>query len=157
MTAIHTTAPIFFPPKRGIRVLLPTLVVLTLILIPAIITLVAQGVAIEILILIWGFIYLLVAAISFAIQKVTSYYVLENTFHYRSFLMKGAIDIGRVKRLEIHVNDWSANNPATSNMKGVLISYNNFDQLFITPEDNKDFAAVLLNINPLIKVSSKKD
>ena len=71
--------------------------------------------------------------------------------------MKGAIDIGRVKRLEIHVNDWSANNPATSNMKGVLISYNNFDQLFITPEDNKDFAAVLLNINPLIKVSSKKD
>lgn len=157
MTAIHTTAPFFFPPKRGIRVLLPTLVVLTLILVPAIITLVAQGVAIEILILIWGFIYLLVAAISFAIQKVTSYYVLENTFHYRSFLMKGAIDIGRVKRLEIHVNDWSANNPATSNMKGVLISYNNFDQLFITPEDNKDFAAVLLNINPLIKVSSKKD
>src|SRR5690606_41593921 len=113
MTAIHTTAPIFFPPKRGIRVLLPTLVVLTLILIPAIITLVAQGVAIDILILIWGFIYLLVAAISFAIEKVTSYYVLEYTFHYRSCLMKLEIDIVSVHILEVRVYGCTDYSPCT--------------------------------------------
>lgn len=67
----------------------------------------------------------------------------------------GKIDIQKIRKIEynnsIFVNSilkigWSH--------KGLIITYNNYDDIFLAPKNKEDFVIQILKINPRIKIEN---
>lgn len=95
--------------------------------------------------------YALTITLSVLIVYTTHYLVDENRFTYRSLFFSGVIEISNIKKLEVGKTLWVGLKPATA-MAGIIIHYNSFDEIYISPENNKDFVNTLLEINPSIQV-----
>lgn len=81
-------------------------------------------------------------------------YVIKNHFLlYRSGPFRGRIDIEKISKIKYFsgLNVPVTMKPALDN-KGYIISYNNFDDVYVTPVKRELFVAELLKINPKIEV-----
>lgn len=81
-------------------------------------------------------------------------YVLRNNFlFYRSGPIRGRIAIGKIKSIRKHSGLFV---PVTLkpalDVKGYIITYNQFDDIFISPENAEAFINELKKINPEIEV-----
>lgn len=86
-----------------------------------------------------------------------AFYQIENTIlKYKCGVFHGKIDIQKIKKIEINNSifvqaifklGWSH--------KGIIITYNNYDDLFISPENRNEFIAHLKEINPEIRIQEK--
>jgi len=100
--------------------------------------------------------YALIIALNALILYTTHYLVDENRFSYRSLFFSGVIEISNIKKMEVGKTLWVGLKPATA-MAGIIIHYNSFDEIYISPENNKDFVHTLLEINPSIQVVNFKN
>ncbi|MBK0403458.1 PH domain-containing protein [Adhaeribacter sp. BT258] len=86
----------------------------------------------------------------------THYELRNGTLIYRSGFTRGSIPINRIHKIETQTRSW-ANVNATLASKGMMITYNKWDELFISPKDETGFLEALLQENPAIQVRKPAD
>jgi|SRR5690625_1024450 len=82
----------------------------------------------------------------------TFYSLTEKELKYKSGFLNGVITIDSIKELEVNKTMWVGIKPATAK-RGVIVKYNQFDQIYISPRDNEEFVKELLKIKPEIKIN----
>lgn len=143
---------LLFKPKRGIKPTLITYAIFTAGYIPCFILLFYKNSPIESWLQFIAISYGLLTLLFILIQKTTYYSIKNGYFNYSSiFLLKGAINIENIHKLEVNKTSWVGNKPATAT-KGIIIHYNKYDDVYISPESNDDLVKELLKINPNIEV-----
>lgn len=100
------------------------------------------------------FIWILPFAIISWIYFDTSYRIANGFFSYRCAFLKGKIDIQQITKVSSNTTLFSGIKPALAT-KGIVISYNRFDEIYVAPENNEELIADLLKINPEIEVVNK--
>lgn len=77
------------------------------------------------------------------------------SFFYRSGFFKGSIPISQIRKITPSENFWYVGIKIALGAKnGLIIHYNKFDEIFIAPEDRKEFISQLLKVNPSIFIES---
>ena len=106
----------------------------------------------------WGKVYpaffILIIALSYLVWMwFDTYYVIDgDQFLYRSALVKGSISINTIFEIVKNKTQCSGNKPALST-KGIILKYNKWDDIFISPVDIDQFINALKNVNPNIKIA----
>ena len=86
----------------------------------------------------------------------TTFYILKNdTLIWKSGPFKGKIDISKINKIEYHKGIivptiWK---PALSHI-GLIITYNKYDDIYISPEKSEQFITQLLETNPNITIKN---
>lgn len=83
-----------------------------------------------------------------------TYYVIDSDqLFYKSALLKGSIKISTIVEIrKKNITQFSGLKPSLST-KGILVKYNKWDDIYISPVDIDRFIAALKNINPNIKTT----
>ncbi|MFA5556726.1 MAG: PH domain-containing protein [Flavobacteriaceae bacterium] len=83
-----------------------------------------------------------------------TYYKIENDYlHHRSGPLFGKMKISSIKKIKYH-SGWYVPvlyRPSTD-IVGVIITYNKFDDIYFSPQQRDEFVRDLLKINPEIEV-----
>jgi hypothetical protein len=120
----------------------PTVIVLLAIL--TVLSLIAQAYFATLII---GIVLLL-----FIWMLYNTYYVIkDNQLFYRSAFLKGAISIDAIYEIERNKTMYSGLKPALAT-KGLIVKYNKYDDIYLSPKDTDGFVEVLTQINPAIKI-----
>ena len=81
-----------------------------------------------------------------------TYYQLDETYlSYFCGPIKGKIEISTIKEITPNKTMWVGLKPATGR-KGLIIKYNKYDEIYISPISNDIFIAEILKLNPAIKI-----
>jgi general stress protein CsbA len=83
----------------------------------------------------------------------TNYKLDAKNLYYKSGPFKGTIAVNSIKKIEFHKGlvvpvIWK---PALSHV-GLIITYNNYDDIYISPENREEFVQRLTQINPNINL-----
>lgn len=83
-----------------------------------------------------------------------TYYKIDNRFLYhRSAIFRGKMKISSIRKITYH-SGWYVPvlyRPATD-IKGLIITYNKFDDIYFSPKDRDKFVKDLLKLNPEIEI-----
>ena len=82
----------------------------------------------------------------------TTFYKIENTnLYWKSGPFKGKIDINKINTIEYHKGIYVPTiwKPALSHI-GLIVTYNKYDDIYISPEKQEEFIATLQHLNPNI-------
>lgn len=82
----------------------------------------------------------------------TSYKIDSEYLRYRCLVFFGKVKVKSIRRIEVGKTLYSGMKPATA-MKGLIIYYDKYEEVYISPIDNEEVVNVLLKINPQIEVS----
>ena len=83
----------------------------------------------------------------------TSYVLNENELRYKNGPIKGKIKLGAIKEVIKGKTRWvGLYKPATAR-KGLIIKYDKYDEIYISPKTNDLFIAKLLELNSEIKIN----
>lgn len=82
----------------------------------------------------------------------TSYKLSEDELFYRCGPIKGKIEISKITEIIKRKTLWVGLKPATAR-NGLIIKYNKYDEIYISPETNELFIEKILEINGKIKIS----
>lgn len=99
------------------------------------------------------FCFILIAVLSYLVWMwYDTYYVIDgDQLFYKSALLKGSIKISTIVEIvKKNITQCSGIKPSLST-KGILIKYNKWDDIYISPVDIDRFIAALKNVNPNIK------
>jgi hypothetical protein len=91
------------------------------------------------------------AAFLFSMLYGTYYQLKDGIFLYRSGPIAGKIMVSDIREVHVGVTTYFGFRPALA-LKGLVIRYFKFDDIYISPETNQRFVDELLKINPEIKV-----
>jgi Na+-driven multidrug efflux pump len=84
-----------------------------------------------------------------------TYYVLENgELKYVSGPIRGSIKIADIKQVTANTTLWVGLKPATA-LNGIIVRYDNYNELYISPINNNRFLKELLKLNPQIIVEDE--
>ncbi|MCW2262306.1 MULTISPECIES: PH domain-containing protein [Sphingobacterium] len=72
-------------------------------------------------------------------------------FSYRTCIFRGKIAIDKIHKIEIGKTLWVGFKPAAAR-KGLIIHYNKYEEIYISPDGNDNFVNELLQYNPAIKI-----
>ncbi|MES2544339.1 MAG: PH domain-containing protein [Bacteroidota bacterium] len=81
----------------------------------------------------------------------TKYIIKNKLMYYSSGPIRGKIDIEKIREVTYH-SGWYVSTilkPALGT-NGLLIRYNQFDDIYISPKEQEEFIAELIKINPNI-------
>lgn len=84
--------------------------------------------------------------------KDTFYILTEKELKFKSGFLNGSIKTESIKELEVNKTMWVGIKPATAK-RGIIVKYNQFDQIYISPRDNEEFVKELLKIKPEVKIN----
>ena len=84
----------------------------------------------------------------------TKYVIIENQLRYYSGPFRGKIAIDKIRKITVH-SGWyvPVNMKSALDTKGLIIFYNQFDDLYISPKHQKEFLTLLKKHNPAIEIS----
>lgn len=85
----------------------------------------------------------------------TWYKVADGKLKYRSGFLMGEINISNIRQLIVGETMWVGIKPAIAS-KGIIVKYNRYDEIYIAPENNTEFAEDLKSINPTIEIIYKQ-
>ncbi len=95
---------------------------------------------------------MLVVIFLFWLYFGTSYKLSEEGLIYRSGPFHGKISLHRIREIVVGQTLWVGFRPATSN-KGLIIKYNKYDEIYISPNTNEAFIKKILELNDEIKIT----
>jgi hypothetical protein len=99
-------------------------------------------------------ILMLVIAIIVWILIDTRYVIKTNFLLYRSGPFRGRIDIKKIKKIQFHSGLFVPVSMKPSlDTNGLIITYNQFDDVFISPQNKTVFLEELKKINPNIEIN----
>lgn len=101
-----------------------------------------------------GLVFFLLMLLFLVIQKTTYYRIdSENRLICKMLFLKKIISISEIKSIEdsngLYVG-WKMN----TSWKCLVVKYNKYDELLISPAEEFEFIQALLKLNPLINVKS---
>lgn len=101
----------------------------------------------------WFFFSLLPALPIFllAFKRKGRYEIKDNYLHYNMIYPKGRINISTITKIDANTTKWAGLKAGTS-LTGIIIYYNAFDELFISPENQDVFLKMLKEKNPGIEI-----
>jgi hypothetical protein len=79
------------------------------------------------------------------------YTIDSQYFSYRSGIFRGKIAIDKIHKIEVGKTLWVGFKPAAAR-KGLIIHYNRYEEIYISPDGNDNFVNELLQYNPAIKI-----
>jgi len=82
----------------------------------------------------------------------TYYKLTASNLEYTSGPMKGSIPVTKIKEIIVGKTMWSGLKPATAK-KGLIIKYDTYNEIYITPKARDFFIMRILEINPDIKIT----
>ena len=82
----------------------------------------------------------------------TNYQLTKNELIYRCGPIKGRIKINRITEIIKGKTLWVGLKPATSR-KGLIIKYDKYNEIYISPNTNESFIAELLKLKSDIKIN----
>ncbi len=82
----------------------------------------------------------------------TSYELNQNEFRYKSGPLRGRITINRIDEVLKGKTMWAGIKPATA-QKGLIIKYDKYNEIYISPKTNELFIEELLRLNSEIRIS----
>ena len=88
-------------------------------------------------------------------QFSTKYELTEKDLIYQSGPIKGRIEIEKIFEIIKGKSLWVGMKPAIAR-KGLIIKYNKYDEIYISPESNELFVNKIKEINPKINIVSVK-
>lgn len=83
----------------------------------------------------------------------TKYKLSKTKLHYKSGFIRGEIEINTITEITKGKTLWLGTKPATA-LKGLIIKYNKYDELYISPKTNDSFIAEILKFNSDIKITT---
>ena len=86
----------------------------------------------------------------------TTFYKIENSdLYWKSGPFKGKIDISKINKIEYHKGIYVPTiwKPALSHI-GLIITYNKYDDIYISPEKQQEFIATLQRLNQNITIKN---
>ena len=83
----------------------------------------------------------------------TFYVIKDGLLFYKSAFMKGSLSISLIHEVAKHNGVYAGLVKPGLSMKGLVIKYNRYDDMYISPEKADEFIIELQKINPDIKVS----
>jgi hypothetical protein len=83
----------------------------------------------------------------------TSYEINATEVSYKSGPLRGTIKISDITDITKGKTQWSGLKPATAR-RGLVIRYNQYDEIYISPETNDTFVNKLLELNPDIRITT---
>ena len=81
----------------------------------------------------------------------THYVISDNKLHYKSALLKGSIEISSIVEIRKNKTMFAGLRPATAS-KGIIIRYNKWDDIYMSPANADAFVQALMAANPSIKL-----
>ena len=81
----------------------------------------------------------------------TSYILNKEYLLYKTGPIKGKIALDTIQKIEVGQTMYVGLKPATAR-KGIIIRYNKYDQIYISPNSNSSFVDELKKLNPSIEV-----
>jgi hypothetical protein len=81
----------------------------------------------------------------------TYYVIKDNQLLYRSAFLKGVISIDAIYEIERNKTMYAGLKPALAT-KGLIVKYNKYDDIYLSPKDADGFVEALIQINPAIKI-----
>lgn len=89
----------------------------------------------------------------FSIAIKTEYKIKDDLLYWQSGPFFGKIDIKNIKKIQHHKGIYVPTvwKPALSQI-GLIITYNKFDDIYISPEKEAEFIESLTKINPSIEI-----
>lgn len=82
----------------------------------------------------------------------TSYNITLTHLHYQSGPFKGKIPVDQITEIIVNKTLWAGMRPATAR-GGLIVKYNKYDEIYISPYTNESFLKILLEYNPNIKIT----
>lgn len=82
----------------------------------------------------------------------TSYRIGQTHFYYRSGPFKGKIEINKIREVVRDKTAYIGLKPALA-QKGLIIKYEKYNDIYISPLTNDTFISYLLTVNPDIKIT----
>ncbi|SEL30005.1 PH domain-containing protein [Parapedobacter koreensis] len=83
-------------------------------------------------------------------------YSIDNVFiYFRSGPFRGKLRISSIREVVVGTTMWSGFKPALAR-KGMIVKYNRYDEIYLSPDSNEAFVAALLDANPEIQITGKK-
>lgn len=83
----------------------------------------------------------------------TKYVIKENELLYNAGPIRGTIKVENIRKI-VHWNKWYVPSflKLALDKDGVIVYYDKFDDLFISPKNKEDFINILCEINPGIEI-----
>lgn len=81
----------------------------------------------------------------------TKYVIEDNSIRYQFGFLKGNISIEDIKLIQLGKTMWVGKKCGLAS-KGIIITYNRFDEIYITPKEQERFIEALQKINPNLKI-----
>lgn len=81
----------------------------------------------------------------------TDYRIKGDKLFYRTGFFRGSVAILTIRKIERNQTLWAGYKAAAAT-RGLVIHYNQFDDLYVTPQREDDFLTSLKRINPAIEV-----
>ena len=101
----------------------------------------------------WGaLIIVAVVLLLFWIFYGTHYELTKDALIYKSGPIRGKISINRITEIEKGKTLWVGLKPATS-QKGLIIKYDKYNEIYISPKTNDAFIKKILELNSNIKIT----
>ncbi len=98
---------------------------------------------------------LIVAVLLLWLNFGTEYELNKTELNYKSGPIRGKIEIENIKEIIIGKNLWTGLKPATAR-NGLIIKYNKYDEIYISPQTNETFVNKILEFNKKIKITTPK-
>jgi hypothetical protein len=83
----------------------------------------------------------------------TYYTIKDNDLYYKSAFLKGSLPVSAIHEIERHKGIYAGSVKPALSMNGLVIKYNRYDDMYISPEKADEFIAELQKINPDIKLT----
>lgn len=84
----------------------------------------------------------------------TNYELNQTHFIYRSGPFRGEIKIESIRKIEVGKTMWVGLKPATAR-KGLIVHYDKFNEIYISPKTNELFIQKILELNSEIEIKNQ--
>lgn len=81
----------------------------------------------------------------------TNYKLTKTALWYKSGPIQGKIEIAQIREIIVGKSMWSGLKPATAR-NGLIIKYDKYNEIYISPKSNIEFVERILELNPKIKI-----
>lgn len=78
--------------------------------------------------------------------KATQYEITGHHIKYKSGVIRGSININNIRSITTNKTLWVGVKPAMAR-NGLIIKYNKYDEIYISPKTNKTFINEILKLN----------
>lgn len=95
---------------------------------------------------------IIISALLLWMMLNTNYELTATELKYKSGFIKGKIEINRIREVKKGKTLWAGFKPATAR-NGLIIKYDKYEEIYISPKTNELFIKKLLEINKSIKIS----